>query len=133
SGLAPEARAQQPPPQSPPVEAIKEALRERVPALDPDHPEDLAKALQERAKTLKRLTDGKSDLQSLSDIEQALLLQDWDRQFSVSGGDSSKVDREARQALLKRFLQGVKDEIKAGNEAHDPTARAAVATLVGEF
>ena len=125
------ALAQEPLP--PKLQALHNALlaKEFLPL--PEEAADLTKALQERAKTLKQLTD---KLDNLSDMAQGLLLPDWadDDQREVTGRPRAfAVDRAAHEALLKRFLSGVKDEIKAGEEAHDPSLRAAVATLVAEY
>jgi HEAT repeat protein len=126
-GLAPEARAQQ----SAAVQALRRALAESLPITDV--PEELAKALQERAKTLQQLTDDKSQLQSLGDIEEALLLPNWaeERSSAVGGPEAGKVDREARMALVQRFIQMLRGEIKAAEK--EPDIRAAAATLIGEY
>jgi HEAT repeat protein len=127
-GPAPAARAQM----SPPVEALRRALDELLPP--PDLTDEFNKALQERAKTLKQLTDDNSPLKSLGDMAQALLLQNWkDDQTALTSPPESKVNREAREALVQRFLRGVQAAIKAGEAARDPDLRAAVATQVGEF
>ncbi|HZT80815.1 MAG TPA: hypothetical protein VFA26_11355, partial [Gemmataceae bacterium] len=125
-GPAPQARAQQ----SPPVEALERALNEPLPP--PDLADEFNKALQERAKTLKSLSE---QLKTLGDMSQALLLQNWgdDRPAITGVADSSKVDRDARDALLRRFAGAVQADIKAGDEEHDPDLQAAVATMVGEF
>jgi HEAT repeat protein len=128
-GPAPAARAEQ----SRAVQAVDDALKELLPP--PDLADEYKKALDERAKTLKKLTDDNSPLNTLGDMAEALLLQTWgdDRLSFTGGADSSAVDRAAREALLKRLLNGVKADLKWGEDNHDPDLRAAVVTLVGEF
>jgi HEAT repeat protein len=119
---------------APAVEALERALNDPLPPSDMT--EEYIKALAERAKNLKRLTDDASPLQSLGDMAQALLLQNWgdDKTSAITTApESLKVDRDAREALLMRFRDGVKKEIRAGREARDPSLRAAVATFVGEY
>ncbi len=120
-GPAPAARAEE----SAPVEALRRALVESLPLTDV--PEELTKALQQRAMTLQQLTDDKSQLQSPGDVAEALLLPTW----STGVPETSKVDRDAREALVNRFLRVLRAESKAA--AEQPDVRAAVCTMVGEF
>jgi HEAT repeat protein len=119
---------------APAVEELERALNELLPPSDMT--EEYTKALADRAKRLKRLTDDASQLQSLGDMTQALLLQNWgdDKTSAITTApESMKVDRDAREALLMRFRDAVKREIRAGQEARDPSLRAAVATFIGEY
>jgi len=125
------ARAQEQRRYSPPVEALRQALDQSLPPSDLT--EELNKALKDRAKALKELTDDRSQLKTMGDITQALLLPNWMYEKSSSGPDISKVDRDAREELFERFVRLSKKGLAWGEQTRNPTLRAAVVTLIGEF
>jgi hypothetical protein len=125
---AQEARAQP----SEAVQALDRALIQPLPPSDPNDKDWAKKALDARRKQLAQAAD---QLTTLNDMAQGLLLSTWgdERVPLTDTPDSSRVDRDARQALLQRFLDAVKKTIKLGDDTDSPTLREAVATLVGEF
>jgi HEAT repeat protein len=124
-GSSSASRAQEQRRYSPPVEALRRALDKVVPT---------AEALKEREKTLKELTDDKSQLKTLGDITHALLLPSWVVEKKSTGEvDVTKVDHEARQALFERLVRLIKRSLALGEQTHNPILRAAIVTLIGEF
>jgi HEAT repeat protein len=124
--LAPLAQAQQS--ASPPVEAVRRALR--LQPLPSDDPKEVQKGLDDRKQLLLTLTDGKSKLQDPGDIAQALLLPDWYEPLSGTA-ESRKVDQDVYNVLVTRFLGVLRADLKAADKT--PDVRAAVVTFIGEF
>jgi HEAT repeat protein len=130
-GPAPALRAQP----ADPVQELNAAL------LDSPPPTADEAALKKREAQLTELTNDKSQLRTLSQMAEALLLPNWsDYQTEQTDPDkpavltpASKVHREVRLALVRRMAAAARKEIAAADEARVPGLRAAVATFLGEF
>jgi HEAT repeat protein len=103
---------------SDPVEQLRQALRA---GSDSDRSEA---AQASRENNLKLRAEA---LTRLADVGRALLLEEW--LDDGEGSALSRVDREAREKLAKRFRTGVQDVLRKG----DPLRRAAAAIVVGEI
>jgi len=117
------ATAQQPP--SPLVEELRRTLRERLPQRALDDPTLTQRYLKRRADALQTRIKAIGD--HVSDLRQALALQDW-RDNDVDT-DLAAVDLNARKeladhlgTLLRRFLK-----------SEDTTTRLATITMIGEM
>jgi HEAT repeat protein len=111
-GPAPQAQAQQ----------RRDPLTDLQLALGRFYPEP-----QTRKSALEKRVDA---LDNLGDMAQALLLQGWLDDSTVGmDTDAYKFDREVRTGLLNKFEKRFAEVAEKGNEV----ARAAAATLVGEF
>jgi HEAT repeat protein len=83
-------------------------------------------ALDFRKKNLNRAAD---NLRSLSDVAQALLLPTWPIEDTSDYDQAARdVDNDVRDALLNRFIKGIRGAFRDGS----PSRQAAVAILLGE-
>lgn len=103
-----------------PIEALEEALKIASQAVDRDR--DKAELERRRLAVQKAV----SEITTFGDAAQGLLSYSW-RDDPTSA--VHREDRDARQKLLDRFLNGVEVVLTTGDDG----SRAALATMVGEF